>query len=63
MTFLLYLVIPPPMKKNDDPLFKISTTQGESRVICFSPDHSKTLPQLTIPENRTDYPSMARTGL
>ena len=40
----------PSHEKNDDPLFKISTTQGESRVICFSPDHSKTLPQLTIPE-------------
>ncbi len=25
-------------------------TQGESRVICFSPDHSKTLPQLSIEE-------------
>ena len=40
----------PSYEKNDDPLFKISATQGESRVICFSPDHSKTLPQLTIPE-------------
>lgn len=35
---------------NDDPLFKISHTQGESRVICFSPDHSKTLPLLTPAE-------------
>lgn len=35
---------------NDDPLFQISHTQGESRVICFSPDHSKTLPQLSIEE-------------
>lgn len=34
----------------DDPLFKISHTQGESRVICFSPDHSKTLPLLTLDE-------------
>ncbi|QIW16544.1 galactose-1-phosphate uridylyltransferase [Pasteurellaceae bacterium RH1A] len=38
----------PPESK--DPLFKIAHTQGESRVICFSPDHSKTLPQLSLPE-------------
>ena len=40
----------PAPEKNDDPLFQISHTQGESRVICFSPDHSKTLPQLNVPE-------------
>jgi len=34
----------------DDPLFKMATEQGESRVICFSPDHSKTLPQLSVNE-------------
>jgi UDPglucose--hexose-1-phosphate uridylyltransferase len=34
----------------DDPLFKMCTEQGVSRVICFSPDHSKTLPQLSIDE-------------
>jgi len=39
-----------PITKNDDPLFKMATEQGESRVICFSPDHSKTLPQLSIKE-------------
>jgi UDPglucose--hexose-1-phosphate uridylyltransferase len=39
-----------PLAKNDDPLFKVATEQGESRVICFSPDHSKTLPQLTVKE-------------
>lgn len=40
----------PAPKPSDDPLFKISHTQGESRVICFSPDHSKTLPLLTTAE-------------
>ena len=35
---------------DDDPLFKMTTEQGESRVICFSPDHSKTLPQLSVNE-------------
>ncbi|KAE9540249.1 galactose-1-phosphate uridylyltransferase [Ursidibacter maritimus] len=40
----------PAPDSNRDPLFKISHTQGESRVICFSPDHSKTLPLLTPAE-------------
>ena len=40
----------PAPDSNHDPLFKISHTQGESRVICFSPDHSKTLPLLTPAE-------------
>ena len=35
-----------PEHLEDDPLFKLSAEQGESRVICFSPDHSKTLPEL-----------------
>lgn len=33
-----------------DPLFKIQAEQGTSRVICFSPDHSKTLPLLSDDE-------------
>lgn len=37
-----------PVMQNNDPLFKMATEQGESRVICFSPDHSKTLPQLSV---------------
>lgn len=35
---------------SSDPLFQISKAQGESRVICFSPDHSKTLPLLSVEE-------------
>ncbi|MBT0727031.1 UDP-glucose--hexose-1-phosphate uridylyltransferase [Rosenbergiella australiborealis] len=34
--------------KNGDPLFRVESAQGVSRVICFSPDHSKTLPQLSL---------------
>ena len=34
----------------DDPLFKMATEQGESRVICYSPHHSKTLPRLALNE-------------
>ena len=37
----------PPAVSND-PLFRMSAEQGKSRVICFSPDHSKTLPQLSV---------------
>ena len=33
-----------------DDLFRYETEQGCSRVICFSPDHSKTLPELTQSE-------------
>ncbi len=33
-----------------DPLFQIEAEQGTSRVICFSPDHSKTLPLLNDEE-------------
>lgn len=33
-----------------DPLFQIQAEHGTSRVICFSPDHSKTLPLLSDEE-------------
>lgn len=33
-----------------DPLFQIQEEKGTSRVICFSPDHSKTLPLLNNDE-------------
>jgi UDPglucose--hexose-1-phosphate uridylyltransferase len=36
-----------PAPDQDDALFRFGSAQGESKVICFSPDHSKTLPQLT----------------
>ena len=39
-----------PIESTDDPLFRMATEQGESRVICFSPDHSKTLPELSVEE-------------
>lgn len=39
-----------PEYESDEPLFKLVSEQGESRVICFSPDHSKSIPQLSIAE-------------
>ncbi|HDY8051019.1 TPA: UDP-glucose--hexose-1-phosphate uridylyltransferase [Vibrio vulnificus] len=35
---------------SDDPLFQLHSAKGESRVICFSPDHSRTLPELALKE-------------
>ncbi|MCJ7931381.1 galactose-1-phosphate uridylyltransferase [Aeromonas sp. LsrichE-8G] len=31
------------------PLLKLEAARGTSRVICFSPDHGKTLPELPLP--------------
>jgi UDPglucose--hexose-1-phosphate uridylyltransferase len=38
---------PPPIT---DGLFQIGAARGEARVICFSPDHAKTLPELSLPQ-------------
>ena len=35
-----------------NPLFQHQAASGTSRVICFSPDHSKTLPELPLPALR-----------
>lgn len=37
-----------PVPHGGDPLFKTGHAQGTSRVICFSPDHGKTLPLLEV---------------
>ncbi|MFZ2987768.1 UDP-glucose--hexose-1-phosphate uridylyltransferase [Ideonella sp.] len=34
---------------NESPLFRRMSARGRSRVICFSPDHSLTLPELSQP--------------
>lgn len=39
-----------PEYHNDDPLFKLHAEQGESRVVCYSADHSLTLPELPLPQ-------------
>ncbi|MCT8343844.1 MULTISPECIES: UDP-glucose--hexose-1-phosphate uridylyltransferase [Photorhabdus] len=38
----------PDVLQSSHPLFKIQGVRGLSRVICFSPDHSKTLPELPV---------------
>ena len=39
-----------PDAEGTNQLFRCETARGTSRVICFSPDHSKTLPLLTTTE-------------
>jgi UDPglucose--hexose-1-phosphate uridylyltransferase len=40
----------PEAHQTPDPIFQMQAARGTSRVICFSPDHSKTLPLLTDDE-------------
>jgi len=37
---------------SDDPLMRVRAESGVARVICFSPDHAKTLPELPLPAIR-----------
>lgn len=46
------LTAPGPDPRFEDPLFRAAVTHGACRVICFSPDHSKTLPLLSRGELR-----------
>ncbi|MES2150931.1 MAG: UDP-glucose--hexose-1-phosphate uridylyltransferase [Pseudomonadota bacterium] len=38
----------PPAEHDADPLFQLQAARGCSRVICFSPDHSRSLPELPL---------------
>ncbi|MFT7130553.1 MAG: UDPglucose--hexose-1-phosphate uridylyltransferase [Gammaproteobacteria bacterium] len=42
----------PQSPPNTDLLMRTEAVRGLSRVICFSPDHSKTLPELSLPKIR-----------
>ena len=37
----------------DNPLFRAAPANGTCRVICFSPDHGKTLPEMPVDDIRT----------
>ncbi|MBU2872071.1 UDP-glucose--hexose-1-phosphate uridylyltransferase [Colwellia sp. E2M01] len=39
-----------PSFESNDPLFRLVSEQGISRVICFSPDHGRSLPELSLSE-------------
>jgi UDPglucose--hexose-1-phosphate uridylyltransferase len=45
--FAALLTDTPSALDEGDPLFESMPARGTSRVICFSPDHSKTLPELS----------------
>lgn len=38
----------PSSPTSSDPLFQLQSARGTSRVVCFSPDHSKSMPELSI---------------
>ena len=44
--------LPAPPGGADDPLLQLQAARGTSRVICFSPDHAKSLPELPLPALR-----------
>lgn len=46
------MVDSPDAPESNNPLFKTQGVRGLSRVICFSPDHSKTLPELPVDKIR-----------
>jgi len=47
--FAALTVDAPDAPASENPLFQNGTARGTSRVVCFSPDHSKSLPELTLP--------------
>lgn len=46
--FAALMVDTPEAPQSDDVLMRCESARGTSRVICFSPDHSKTLPELSL---------------
>lgn len=38
----------PAAPSSSDPLYQMRAARGTSRVICYSPDHARTLPELTV---------------
>jgi UDPglucose--hexose-1-phosphate uridylyltransferase len=45
--------------EKDKPLFRAALAQGACRVICFSPDHGKTLPEMSVDDIRIVVDSWA----
>jgi UDPglucose--hexose-1-phosphate uridylyltransferase len=44
------LLINTPAPTETDPLFQISSARGTTRVICYSPDHAKTMAEMAVTE-------------
>ncbi len=51
--FAALLADPADIAASSGDFFQTATATGTCRVMCFSPDHSKTLPELSAPEIRT----------
>ena len=49
-----------PAAMQDDPLFKLQSVTGTSRVICFSADHSQTLPKLSLAQLSAVFARLAK---
>ena len=47
--FAALTVDAPDAPDTGNPLFQNGSARGTSRVVCFSPDHSKSLPELSLP--------------
>ena len=47
--FAALTVDAPDAPASENPLFQNGSARGTSRVVCFSPDHSKSLPELRLP--------------
>ena len=43
----------------EDALFRADAASGSCRVICFSPDHARTLPELSLPAIETLFTKRA----
>jgi len=46
--FAAMMPLAPDAPKPVDPMFQVGNARGTSRVICFPPDHGKTLPELPL---------------
>lgn len=42
-----------PAPQSDDAVFRMEAARGTARVICYSPDHSRTMPQMSLPAIRS----------
>jgi UDPglucose--hexose-1-phosphate uridylyltransferase len=49
--------------EKDKPLFRAALANGTCRVICFSPDHGKTLPEMSVADIRNVVDSWHARGM
>jgi UDPglucose--hexose-1-phosphate uridylyltransferase len=49
-----------PTSQQDEPLFALQSVTGTSKVVCFSPNHSHTLPKLSISQLTAVFECLGR---